>query len=131
MTANAERILKIVSASTEHLTAEEMYAKLAQSGGKMSLATVYNSLNRLYAEGLVRKIPMDGQPDRYDKTVRHDHLVCEKCGAISDVMLDDYLALFADKAGVKVDFYDLKLFYLCKKCREKSGVGPENNIKND
>lgn len=120
MTANAERILKIVSASTEHLTAEEMYAKLALSGEKMSLATVYNSLNRLYAEGLVRKIPMDGQPDRYDKIMRHDHLVCEKCGAISDVMMEDHLAEFARQAGVKLRSYDLKLFYLCNKCKEKA-----------
>ncbi|MDD6995858.1 MAG: transcriptional repressor [Candidatus Borkfalkiaceae bacterium] len=120
MTANAERILKLVSASTEHLTAEEMYAKLASGGEKMSLATVYNSLNKLYAEGLVRKIPMDGQPDRYDKMLRHDHLVCEKCGAISDVMLDDYLAEFSRQAGVKVESYDLKLFYLCKKCKDKA-----------
>ena len=120
MTANAERILKIVSASTEHLTAEETYAKLAVSGEKTSLATVYNSLNRLYAEGLVRKIPMDGQPDRYDKTVRHDHLVCKKCGAISDAMLEDYLAEFARQTGVEVESYDLKLFYLCKECKEKA-----------
>ena len=120
MTANAERILKIVSASTEHLTAEEMYAKLASGGEKMSLATVYNSLNKLYAEGLVRKIPMDGQPDRYDKMLRHDHLVCEKCGAISDVMLEDYRALFARQTGVEVASYDLKLFYLCNKCKEKA-----------
>ena len=120
MTANAERILKIVSASTEHLTAEEMYAKLALSGEKMSLATVYNSLNRLYSEGLVRRIAMEGQPDRYDKTIRHDHLVCEKCGAISDVMLEDYHAEFARQAGVDVASYDLKLFYLCSKCKDKS-----------
>ena len=43
MTANAERILKIVSASTEHLTAEEMYAKLALSGEKMSLSVNFDS----------------------------------------------------------------------------------------
>lgn len=119
MTANAERILKIVSASTEHLTAEEMYAKLALSGEKMSLATVYNSLNRLYSEGLVRRIAMEGQPDRYDKTIRHDHLVCEKCGTISDVMLEDYRAFFAQQTGVEVASYDLKLFYLCSKCKDK------------
>lgn len=120
MTANAERILKILSASTEHLTAEEMYAKLALNGEKMSLATVYNSLNRLYSEGLIRKIPMDGQPDRYDKMLRHDHLVCEKCGAISDVMLEDYRALFARQTGVEVASYDLKLYYLCNTCKEKA-----------
>ena len=121
MTTNAAKILDIVSLSTEHLTAEGLYGKLKESGEKMSLATVYNSLARLCEEGLVRKIPMDGQPDRYDKTIRHDHLICEKCGAISDAMLEDYREEFSNKSGVEVTFYDLKLFWLCDKCRAKSG----------
>lgn len=121
MTANAKRILDLVSASTEHLTAEEMYKKLSADGEKISLATVYNSLGRLCKEGAVRKIPMDGQPDRYDKTVRHDHLICEKCGAISDAMLEDFSENFSQKLGVNVRFYDLKLFYVCARCeREKA-----------
>ena len=99
MTTNAAKILDIVSLSTEHLTAEGLYGKLKESGEKMSLATVY----------------------RYDKTIRHDHLICEKCGAISDAMLEDYREEFSKKSGVEVTFYDLKLFWLCDKCRAKSG----------
>ena len=130
MTVNAKRILDIVNASTAHPTAEDIYRELIARGEKMSLATVYNSLSRLYEKGQVRKIPMDGAPDRYDKTKRHDHLVCEKCGAISDAMLEDFRDVFAKSLGVAVDFYDLKLFRLCDKCRaraaEKSRNGSEN-----
>ena len=121
MTTNAKRILEIINASTAHPTAEDIYRELLGKGEKMSLATVYNSLARLCEEGLVRKIPMDGQPDRYDKTIRHDHLICEKCGAISDAMLEDYREEFSKKSGVEVTFYDLKLFWLCDKCRANSG----------
>ena len=117
MTANAKRILDIVNASTAHPTAEDIYTDLLARDEKMSLATVYNSLSRLYEEGRVRKIPMDGAPDRYDKTKRHDHLVCQKCGAISDAMLEDFRDVFAKSLGVAVDFYDLKLFWVCDKCK--------------
>lgn len=117
MTANAKRVLDIVNASAAHPTAEDIYRDLLARGEKMSLATVYNSLSRLYEEGRVRKIPMDGAPDRYDKTKRHDHLVCEKCGAISDAALEDFRDVFAKRLGVEVDFYDLKLFWLCDKCK--------------
>lgn len=119
MTANAEKIYNVVSLSTEHLNAEELHRKLGECGEKMSLATVYNSLARLHAEGLVRKIPMDGQPDRYDKTIRHDHLVCKNCGGIKDAMLKDYREIFSESLGERVESYDLQLFYLCDKCRKR------------
>ena len=64
MTTNAKRILKIINASTAHPTAEDIYKGLLGKGEKMSLATVYNSLGRLYEDGAVRKIPMNGEPDR-------------------------------------------------------------------
>lgn len=120
MTANAKRILEIVNASTTHPTAEDIYRELLNRGEKMSLATVYNSLGRLYEEEQVRRIPMDGEPDRYDKTLRHDHLVCEKCGAISDANLQDFRDVFSKSLGVEVDSYDLKLFWLCDKCRARA-----------
>lgn len=120
MTTNAKRILEIINASTAHPTAEDIYRALLGKGEKMSLATVYNSLGRLYEDGAVRKIPMNGEPDRYDKTRRHDHLICEKCGAISDAMLEDFREMFEKKLGVAVDFYDLKLFWLCDKCRKEA-----------
>ena len=130
MTTNAKRILEIVNASTAHPTAEDIYRELIARGEKMSLATVYNSLGKLYEEGQVRRIPMEGAPDRYDKTLRHDHLVCERCGAISDATLQDFREVFSKSLGVEVDFYDLKLFRLCDKCRaraaEKSRNGSEN-----
>lgn len=62
MTANAKRVLDIINASTAHPTAEDIYRELISRGEKMSLATVYNSLGKLYEEGQVRKIPMEGAP---------------------------------------------------------------------
>ena len=117
MTKNAQLILEIINMSTEHLTAEEIYNKLLNSNKKMSMATVYNSLHSLHELGLIRKIPMEGNYDRYDKTIRHDHLICKSCGKISDANLNDLTDEFKRSTGLLIEGYDLKLFHLCNNCK--------------
>lgn len=90
----------------------------------MVLATVYNNLNSLYQQGKIRKISVEGYPDRYDKTVRHDHLVCRRCGKLSDVYLSDITAQLEKQVGFSIDGYDLKLQYLCPECRSQESDSP-------
>lgn len=86
----------------------------------MVLATVYNNLNRLWEEGRVRKVSVEGMADRYDRMVRHDHLVCRKCGRLLDVDLGDLTEQLEQKVGIPILSYDLKLMYLCEACRNES-----------
>ena len=86
----------------------------------MSLATVYNNLNRLWEENRIRKVSMEGMPDRYDRIQRHDHLVCKKCGKLLDIDLGDLTMQLEKKAGIPILSYDLKLLYLCEECRKKT-----------
>ena len=69
MTKNARYILEIINHSTVHLTAEQIYLRLREKNAKAVLATVYNNLSSLYEQGLIRKVCVEGCPDRYDKTV--------------------------------------------------------------
>ena len=87
MTKYAKKILEIVESSRSHLTAEQVFEQLREAYPSVVLATVYNNLNRLWEEGRIRKISVEGMPDRYDRIVRHDHLVCRKCGRLLDVDL--------------------------------------------
>ena len=113
------KILEIVTSSRDHMTAEQVFQTLRQTCPNVVLATVYNNLNRLWEEGRVRKISMEGMPDRYDRTDRHDHLVCKECGRLLDVQLTDLTELLEQQVGVPILAYDLKLLYLCQACREK------------
>ena len=63
--------MEIVSASRSHMTAEEIFDALRQTYPKVVLATVYNNLNRLWQENLIRKVSVEGLPDRYDRTARY------------------------------------------------------------
>ena len=119
MTKYGTKILEIVSASRSHMTAEEIFYALRQTYPTVVLATVYNNLNRLWQEDLIRKVSVEGMPDRYDRILRHDHLVCKSCGRLLDIDLGDLTAQLEEKAGITILSYDLKLTYLCEECRKK------------
>lgn len=120
----ANSILKIINASEEHLTAEQIFLILKQIHPSVVLATVYNNLNNLYQQGQIRKISLEGCPDRYDKNTRHDHLVCRKCGKLSDVYLSDITSELEQQIGFSIEGYDLKVQYLCPQCRSKQESNP-------
>ena len=117
MTKYAKKICEIVSASREHMTAEQIFQALRQTYPTVVLATVYNNLNKLWAAGLVRKISLQGMPDRYDRVERHDHLVCRGCGKLVDIDLTDLTGQLQEQTDVPILAYDLKLIYLCDDCK--------------
>ena len=119
MTKYGTKILEIVSASRSHMTAEEIFDTLRRTYPAVVLATVYNNLNRLLQEGLIRKVSVEGMPDRYDRIQRHDHLMCKGCGRLLDIDLGDLTAQLEEKAGISILSYDLKLMYLCENCKKK------------
>ena len=123
MTKYGRAILNIVENSRSHLTAEQIFQALRRSFPTVALATVYNNLNRLWAEGRVRKLSVEGMPDRYDRIARHDHLVCRGCGKLADIDLADLTELLQQQAGVPILSYDLKLIYICDECRQKMEQG--------
>jgi len=120
MRDNARRILEIINSSTEHPTAEQIFFKLKAEKANVSFATVYNNLGTLYGEGLIRKITVDGEADRYDNTIRHDHLFCVKCKKIKDVFLKDISPFIFEETGENIISYDLKINYICAECAAKT-----------
>lgn len=119
MTKYAKKILELINRSKVHMTAEEIFLELKKTEPKVVQATVYNNLNTLYREGLIRRLSIEGSPDRYDKILRHDHLVCKMCGALSDITFQDMTGELEKQLGEGILSYDLKVYYLCPKCREK------------
>jgi len=118
MTTNSELILNVINISEDHLTAEQIFLKLKETSTKIALATVYNNLNALYENNLIRKVVVEGYPDRYDKIVRHDHLVCKQCGRLTDIMLKDLTIKLTEEIGEDILSYDLKVSYICPSCRQ-------------
>ena len=119
MTKNAKFIMDIINASYDHLTAEQIHSQLKSENVKISLATVYNSLSYLCEHELIRKVPMDGFADHYDRVKRHDHLVCRNCGKLMDISLKDLTESLQKEVNVPILSYDLKISCLCEDCSKK------------
>lgn len=118
MTRYEKQIYDIVNASREHLTAEQVYGKLQKIYPAVSRATVYNNLNKLCDLNFIRRISLEDSADRYDRIARHDHLVCQGCGKLSDICFEDMTRSLKEQLGKDFLYYDLKVFYLCPDCRE-------------
>lgn len=118
MTKYAEQILDLVLRSAEHPTAEQIFWQMKQKNPKIAQATVYNNLNALVADGKLIRLPQPGSPDRYDNTTRHDHLICTRCGALTDFRFTDLTRDIESALGARIRSYDLRIHYVCPACRK-------------
>ena len=120
MSKYGNEILDIILNSKEHPTAEMIFMKMKKRNSKIVQATVYNNLKTLAENGKVIRISHPGFPDRYDNTTRHDHLICSQCGTIFDVRLNDLTASIEEQLGQKIDSYDLRINFRCKKSKNNN-----------
>ena len=64
-----------------------------------------------------RKVCVEGHPDRYDKMIRHDHLVCRRCGKLTDICFQDLTKQLQSQTDEELLSYDLQVSYICPACR--------------
>ena len=115
----AEEILAAVTELQQHPTAEQVFLEMKKEYPSIAIGTVYKHLNALAEEGLLHRITESGSPDRYDRTERHDHLICSRCGKIADVRLPDMRERIREALGQEILSYDLRIRYICPACREQ------------
>lgn len=81
-----EAVLGYVKSVTCHPTADEVYLNVRQELPNISLGTVYRNLSLLVSQGEIDIVKAPNNADRFDgNTDEHDHVVCRKCGTVSDI----------------------------------------------
>ena len=119
MTKNGKLILEIIETSRDHLTADEVFIKAKEKNNKIVLATVYNNLNMLYDKGFIRKTSSAVKWSLDVSIIKHDHLICVKCGKINDVFIKDWTPMIEKSLNTKIISYDLQINYICNECKKK------------
>lgn len=119
MTKYEEEIYRIITVSRQHLTVEQIYMELKKIYPNVVIATVYNNVNKLWRARLIRKISVENMSDRYDRIVKHDHLVCQSCGKLTDITFEDLTESLCRQMDGEFLSYDLKVFYICPDCRAR------------
>ncbi|MBN42293.1 MAG: transcriptional repressor [Alphaproteobacteria bacterium] len=72
-----------------HVTAEQLHDDVTARGIKVSLATVYNTLNQFTEAGLLREVVVAAGRSYYDTNVQdHHHFFYEDDGALQDIPSD-------------------------------------------
>lgn len=115
-------ILRVLSVSDGHPSAETIHRRVATQFPTMSLATVYKTLTVLKAAGEVLELEFSDRDNRYDgnRPEPHPHCICQGCGAILDPDLEslDALAkLAARQTGFRILSLRLDFYGLCPACR--------------
>lgn len=82
--------LLVGDGNDRHVTAESLYASVQQSGEKVSLATVYNTLRAFCQAGLLREIMVDGAKSYFDTNMSdHPHFFWEDTQELMDAPSDE------------------------------------------
>lgn len=88
ITPQRKAICIVLAESTEHPSAQMIFAQLSKEDGTLSLATIYNTLEALTRLGVVNVLGEVGDSDsiRYDgDTSPHVNLACVRCRRIIDI----------------------------------------------
>ena len=86
------KILEILESSDDrHLSAEDIYKELLDSGEDIGLATVYRVLTQFEAADLVIRHNFEGGHSVFelDRGDHHDHMVCVETGDVIEFFNDD------------------------------------------
>lgn len=120
------KILSILeNASQRHMSAEEVYKKLLESGDDVGLATVYRVLTQFEAAELVIRHHFDTGHAVFElnEGAHHDHLVCVKCGNVEefiDKVIEQRQVAIAKKFGFEITAHCLYIYGVCKSCHSPS-----------
>lgn len=69
-----------------HVTAEQLHAEASAAGLRVSLATVYNTLNQFTTAGLLREVVVESGRSYFDTNVSdHHHFFFEGSGELQDI----------------------------------------------
>ena len=123
------QILDIFLKTEKHPTTNDLYGLVRKKYPKIGLATVYRTMKVICDAGLARETDFGGNIRRFQhkyKHQHHDHLVCLKCGRITEVIspaIEKLQENLAKKHRFKALRYRMEIFGLCRTCKSKETQG--------
>ncbi len=121
------KILEILESNAlRHMSAEDMYKALLETGEDVGLATVYRVLTQFEAAGLVARHHFEGGQSVFElnQGEHHDHILCISCGKVdefSDETIEQRQRAIAKKAGYVMTDHSLYIYGVCAECQKKKG----------
>ncbi len=122
LTPQRQLILTALQESNDHISAEDIHARVCVEYPHVNISTVYRTLDLLKKLGLVTETDLGSGRFRYHPTEKghHHHLICERCGTTIETAESPFLLLkrtLLKVYGFKANIKHLAIFGLCSKCR--------------
>lgn len=116
-------VLRILAASEDHPTAEQIFEKVKTEFPTTSLATIYKTIVLLKGLNEVLELGFPDGSNRYDgnKPFPHPHVICTRCRKIMDpelMSLDELKDEISKKTGFRIQHHRLDFFGVCQECQE-------------
>jgi len=105
VTTPRRAVVELLAGTREHLTVDDIASRLHSAHPSIAPSTVYRTLEALQQWGMVEKIHRGRGATFFHVAQPHQHLVCEVCGAVSDIPPD----ALVDLARRLLDEYGFEL----------------------
>lgn len=117
-------ILDKIYSSSAHVEVVALHNAMLSDGYRVSIATVYNTLNLLVEAGLVRRINLGDGVARYERitaTNNHHHLICTRCGKVKEMKAVELVGdlLSRKPRSFEPAYFTLYIYGLCSRCAKQ------------
>jgi Fur family ferric uptake transcriptional regulator len=121
LTPQRMMVINAIEDSHDHISAEEIHAIARAKYPYLNISTVYRTLELLKEKGLVAETDLGGGRFLYHPAGKadHHHLVCRKCGGVTDIDASVFDALRAEIRNgydFDADFEHIAVFGTCRAC---------------
>ena len=115
LTDQRKLVAKVMSESSDHPDVDELHKRVSSLDSKISIATVYRTVELFEESGIVAKHDFKGNTARDEQTTQehHDHLIDINTGEITEFVNEDIEKLqkqVAEKLGYKLVDHRLELY---------------------
>ena len=124
ITPQRRAVIRVVTASPDHLTPLAIYHRVQQEYPGIGLVTVYRTLDILDGLGFLCELHASHSCRSYTVGTpeHHHHLVCSSCQrvvAITDCGLEEMMQNVAGETGFRIDDHLLEFAGLCPSCQRE------------
>ncbi len=113
-------IKEFLQGRTDHPTAEVVYRNIREVYPKISLGTVYRNLVLLSDIGEIARLRVGDGYEHFDyDTSEHNHFVCNKCGCVIDMEMEDICSIdniAAKNFPGKIEGHKIYFYGICEDC---------------
>jgi len=125
------RILEMLERNdSRHLSAEDIYKALLDSGEEIGLATVYRVLTQFETAGLITRHRFESGHSVFElnEGKHHDHILCVRCGRVDefvDEVIEQHQLEITRRFGYEMTEHSLYIYGICPDCQQASSSGTE------